>query len=232
MEASDLYNWLNLGTKQQHTHSGSKSYKNIRLWLARRPHIQKAVIAEGLSRRPETDPFILHALDVYKCLYESELPSDFGLWCLHQAVAMADARPKAAEHLLERAVAAYLRKEQHRGLSIQVLQDLTTHHEELRSKLKALLSPPPPSPPDANGRKNTECHQKRRRMEQEWLSYVRLQEQALLDNRAPAPLLFELAEAYLGDIENVEEVMLSRESNGYFTEMGNLLPPHYRASAV
>ena len=34
-------------------------------------------------------------------------PSDFGLWCLEQAVSMANERPLAAEHLLEMAFQAH-----------------------------------------------------------------------------------------------------------------------------
>ena len=203
MEAGHLYDWLSVGTKQQQIHRKRQPYEDIRVWLEQRPDIQKAVVAAGLSRCPETDRFMVHALDVYECLYGSELPSDFGLWCLHEAVAIAGTRPLAAEHLLQQAVAAHRTKNHHRGLSIQVLQELTSHHENLRSKLQALLAPPSPSPLDEYDRKSSEFLEKRRREEYEWLNHVRSQEQDLLENRAAPSLLFELAESYLGGTDNV-----------------------------
>ena len=203
MEAGHLYEWLSVGTKLQRLHRKSEPLENIRDWLQQRPDIQKEVIAAGLSRCPETDRFMVHAFDVYECLYGSELPTDFGLWCLNQAVAMADAKPMAAEHLLQQAVAAHRTKKYDRGLSVQVLQDLTAHRENLRSKLEALLAPPAPSPMDEHERKNREFLEKRQREESEWLNHVSSQEQALIENRATPLLLFELAESYLGGTDNV-----------------------------
>ena len=203
MEAGDLYDWLSVGTKLQRLRPKNEPYLNIRVWLEQRPDIQKAVVAAGLRRCPETDRFMIHALDVYECLYESELPSDFGLWCLHQAVAIADTRPLAAEHLLQQAVAAQRTQRHHQGLSIQILKDLTKQHELLRSKLQALLAPPAPSPFDEHERAHREFLEKRRRQESEWLNHVRSQEQALLENRAAPLLLFELAESYFEGTDNV-----------------------------
>ena len=203
VEAGDLYDWLSVGTKLRQIHRNRAPHENIRVWLEQRPDIQKAVVAAGLSRCPETDRFMVHALDVYECLYGAELPSDFGLWCLHQAVAMADTKPMTAEHLLQQAVAAQRMQKHHRGLSIQILQDLTTHHGKLRLRLQALLAPPTPSPLDEYDRKNREFREKRRREESEWLNHVRSEEQALLENRAAPLLLFELAESYLGGTDNV-----------------------------
>ena len=205
MESSDLYDWLRVGTRLRQYHRTSESNENIRVWLEQRPEIQKAVVKAGLLRCPETDRFMVHVHNVYECLYGSELPSDFGLWCLHEAVAIASTRPKAAEHLMQQAVAAHRTKKHHRGLSIQVLQDLTTHTEELREKMKALLAPPTSSPLDDYDRKNREFLEKRNREEYEWLKHVRSQKQALLHNRAAPSLLFELAESYFGGIDNVGE---------------------------
>ena len=203
MEPGELYDWLRLGTKLQQTHRTGAPRENIRVWLEQRPDIQKAVLEAGLSRCPDTDRFVVHALDVYECLYESELPSDFGIWCLYKAVDIAGTKPMAAEHLLQQAVVAHRTKKNHRGLSIQVLQDLTTHDENLRSKLQAFLAPPTPTPSDEYTRKNREFRERRQQEEYEWLNLVRTQEQALIENRAVPRLLFELAESYLGGTDVV-----------------------------
>ena len=203
MEEGRLYEWLSVGTKLQRLHPKSEPLENIRDWLQQRPDIQKEIVAAGLSRCPETDRFMVHALDVYECLYGSELPADFGLWCLNQAVAIADTKPMAAEHLLQQAVAAHRTKKHHRGLSVQVLLDLTTQHGNLRSKVQALLAPPSRSPNDEYERRNREFREERQREESDWLNHVRSQEQALMENRATPLLLFELAKSYLGGTDNV-----------------------------
>ena len=202
MEAGNLYDWLSMGSKLQQLSRKDAPHEIIRVWLEQRPDIQKAVVAEGLSRCPQTDRFMVYAPDVYKCLYGAELPPDFGLWCLYQAVAIAETKPMTAEHLLNQAVAAQRTQKLHRGLSIQILQDLTAHREDLRSKLQALLTPQNPSPLDEYDRTTRELSEKRRREESEWLNHVRTQKQALLENRAAPLFLFQLAEGYLGGTEN------------------------------
>ena len=203
VEVGVLYGWLSVGTKLQQIYRGRGHHENIREWLEQHPDIQKAIVSTGLSNCPETDPFMVHAFDVYECLYGAELPSDFGLWCLNQAVVIADTKPMAAEHLLQKAVVAYRTKRYHRGLSIQVLLELTSRNENLRSKLQALLAPPDPSPTDEYERKNREFLEKRQREESEWMNHVRSQKHALIENRAAPLLLFELAESYLGGTDNV-----------------------------
>ena len=203
MEADDLYDWLGVGCKLQQLPRKDGFHEKIRVWLEQRPNIQKTLVAEGLSRCIETDRFMVHTLDVYERLYGAELPSDFGLWCLNQAIAIADTKPMAAEHLLQQAASAHRMQTRHEGLSIQLLQDLTADHEGLRSRLEALLSPPTPSPFDKYDRENREFLENKHRQEEEWLDHIRSQEQALRENRATPYLLFELAEGYLGGTDSV-----------------------------
>ena len=201
-EIEDLYDWLSIGTSLQQVRRKDDVHEKIRVWLERHPETQKAVIAEGLFRCPETRRFEIEAFDVYKCLYGAELPADFGLWCLKHAVAVVETKPLAAEHLLEQAVHALRIQSHHEGLSIQLLRSQTEDHQLLNSKMEALLSPPPLPPHDEDDQKTRELLESQRRQEAEWMDYVRSQEEALQENRADPSLLCQMAESYLGGINN------------------------------
>ena len=131
MEVARLYDWLNMGSNSNWRRRGDGVRANIRSWLEKRPGVQKSVLAEGLSRSVEPDDFRFHAYSVERCLFGAELPPDFGLWCLRQAVKSAYANPLAAEHFLERAVSAHKSRSNNHGLSIDLLRDLTAEHDEV-----------------------------------------------------------------------------------------------------
>ena len=120
-----LYNWLTVGTSWTRDFRdrwyGEESLRRIRSWLERRPEVQKAVILEGLDRCPDSDEFRWRAFEVQQRLYGSNLPSDFGTWCLNEALANVHSRPRVAEHLLEQACLAYRQQVGNEGLSFELL---------------------------------------------------------------------------------------------------------------
>ena len=205
MDVGDLYDWLRVGVDLQRVLMDRAIHGKIREWLERHPDTQKGVIAEGLSRYDETKNFLLHVSEVYRCLYGAKLPSDFGIWALKRAVAMADERPVTAEHLLERAVWAYRSQDRHTGLSIKLLRSLTAGSDSLKSRLDVLLSPSTPPPHEEHDEEYRDLLEDRRRDEAEWLDFVRSQKEALQENTASARLLFDIAECYLGLNSSVSE---------------------------
>ena len=122
-----------------------EAIQKIRAWLRQRPEVQKAILTEGLIRCSESDEFKRQA---FNRLYGAGLPSDFGLWCLKQAVAIADTKPHIAELLLRRAVQAHTDQRINEGLSLEVLKEYAQKNETLHSRLTQLLSPPP-FPPES-----------------------------------------------------------------------------------
>ena len=203
MEVEDLYDWLSVGLELEQVRRKDAAHARIRDWLEEHPDTQKAVIAEGLSRSDQTNRFRFNAFKVYRCLYGAALPSDYGLWSLKQAVAMADTKPLAAEHLLERAFLAFRDQKLHEGVSIELLRSLTVDNDGLKSKLEALLSPPDLPPNHECDREDRAFLEDQRRKEREWLDYVRSQREELRENRAAPQLLYEMAECYLGGINSV-----------------------------
>ena len=197
-----LYDWLDVGFSENHDgfwDRAKEAISEIRSWLEQCPKVQKAIFLEGLSRCSESDEFRWQPSNIYKHLYGADLPPDFGLWCLKQAVAMADTQPHVAELLLERAFGTHVDQKNNEGLSLEVLKEHTRKNETLNSKLTKLLSLSsiPPIPPELleTRKKYTE---ERKQQEEQWLEYVRSNEAALRENRAAPDLLYQMAYKYFG----------------------------------
>ena len=210
-----LYDWLDVGFSENHDgfwDRAKEAISEIRSWLEQCPKVQKAIFLEGLSRCSESDEFRWQASNIYKHLYGADLPPDFGLWCLKQAVAMADTQPHVAELLLEWAFGTHVDQKNNEGLSLEVLKEHTRKNETLNSKLTKLLSLPsiPPIPPELleTRKKYTE---ERKQQEEQWLEYVRSNEAALRENRAAPYLLHQIALRYFGDSINVHSLGGSKD---------------------
>ena len=198
LDTERLYDWLSVGSSWDRDPEascyGDESIRHIRSWLEQRPEVQKKVITEGLKRCPQSDEFRFQAFEVQKRLYGADRPSDFGLWCLKQAVAMADTKPWVAEHLLELALAHTTDRSGNEGLSLELLQEHARKNEILTTTLARLLSPRSIPPKYLKeDRRDREYVEERRRQR---LDHVRSNEAALRENRATPVLLYQMARKY------------------------------------
>ncbi len=198
MGLSHLYGWFSIGSEiWQMGFEGRESVRDIRLWLEQRPEMQKALFMESLERYSEPDEFRSHAFEINAILYDASLPSDFGRWCLKQAVALADSKPRVAEYLLGTAVRAFESQRGSEGLSREVLQQQTEKHEILYPIMERLLQPSPP-PPDTFKREA----RIREEQEQFMLDRFRSNEAVLRENRVDPDLLYEIARKYFSGFAN------------------------------
>ena len=93
IEQGRLYDWLGVGLLSRVGYNRYVNLTNqIRAWLGQRPDLQKTVIKEGLSRHSEADDVRRYTFNVQEHLYGGSLPSDFGHWCLEQAITLADTK--------------------------------------------------------------------------------------------------------------------------------------------
>ena len=197
-----LYNWLDVVESpgvEGSWDSDKKAVGEIRSWLEQRPDVQKDVFLEGLSRCSESDEFRWQASNIYKHLYGADLPPDFGLWCLKQAVDMADTQPHVAELLLEWALGEHVDQRSNEGLSLEILQEHTQRNETLKAYLDQLLAPPAISPREQEWQEQTRTFtEELRQREEQWLEYVRTNEVSLRENKAAPDLLHKMAKVYFG----------------------------------
>ena len=203
LDTERLYGWLGVGCTENQDgfwDSDEEGISEIRSWLEQRHEVQKAVFMERLAGCHESDEFREHASNFQKCLYGASPPSDFGLWCLNQAIAMADTKPQVAEYLLEWAVRTHTDQSGNKGLSLKVLREHTQGNETLKAYLDRLLAPPPipPIPPELLETRQRYTEE-RKQQEEQWLEYVRSNEAALRENRAAPYLLHQMADRYFGN---------------------------------
>ena len=195
LDTARLYDWLGVGEVEDGYRINDEAAQEIRSWLEQRPEIQKDLFMEGLNRWPASGGLNLYC--VYERLYHASLPSDFGLWCLKQAVAKANMEPRVAERLLEAAFWEMNRSD-NKGLSLDVLREYADKDKGLKAKLEQLLASQSRIEKqrlESRERKRT-FTEERLRQEEEWLAWVRSHEAALRDNRAPSHLLYQMARVY------------------------------------
>ena len=209
IETKRLYDWLGIGlvsSLDDYPRTGDAA-RRIRSWLEQHAEIQKAVFAEGMEHcaGSDDDRLDIAASEVWRCLYGSTLPADFGLWCLDQAVAATDAR--IARYFLERSFGALVERANDDGLSVEILVERTRNHPILAGVFSD-LSVCPLDAVYANRQERIRRRQRdqdrRQRGRQKWIDHVRSHEAALRANRGSPRLLHEIALAYFGGPPDVE----------------------------
>ena len=222
-----LYDWLGIGSpdfEHQLRDTGNSRY-DIRAWLKQRPDVCKTIILEGLNRGLDSDDFWSHAFDVQGRLYHMSMPPDYGLWCLDQAVALADTKPRIAEYLWEQAMDAHRYDRNNEGLSLELLMQYARKNEAFKARLDEWLNTQSVrmETPEGSGgaiepdftvdrqfegrrKELSERHRKaieqRRQKERKWLDHIRANEVTLSENRAEPALLYRLARIYFGPFFN------------------------------
>ena len=136
-----VHDWLRIGAGYRPVYpDGAESVRAIRGFLEGRPDLHKALWLEGLKRCPEGDDFHLYVRQVAESLYVARLPEDFGRFCLDRATELADARPRLAEWLLDRAI----QRSAEEGITLEELTERTRWSGNLGERLPNLLHTPLP----------------------------------------------------------------------------------------
>ena len=222
-----LYEWLGIGSPDfEHLlRDIGNSSSDIRAWLEQRPDTCKDIILEGLNRCPDSDVFWYQALNVKMRLYDATLPPDYGLWCLDQAVALVDTKPRIAEFLWEQAIEAHRHQRNSEGLSLELLEQYARKNETFKERLDERLNTQPVRMETSEGSRGAiesdstvdrqfdgrrrELSERRREAIERWrqkkkrrLDHIRSSEVALRENRAEPALLYDLARVYFGPLFN------------------------------
>lgn len=222
-----LYDWLGIGSPDFEHRLGDMgdSRFNISAWLKQRPDILKAIMQEGLERRPDSDDSWSHVFDVQGRLYDANMPPDYGRWSLNQAVEFAETKPRTAEFLWIQAIDAHRCQRNNEGLSLELLEQNAHKNEAFKARLDEWLNRQPGRTETAEGssgainldftvdqqfdirqKKLSERHRKaieqRQQKEKQWLDHIRANEVALCENRAEPALLHRMARVYFGPLFN------------------------------
>ncbi len=208
IDVSHLYSWLaTTAAPIGWDHARNEHVKYVREWLEDRPHIQKAVVLEWLASTDHPDSFTTHRNYFGDILQKSRLPSDFGLWCLDQAIILSASDPVLSKKLLKEAYYSLSIPSISEGLSIETIRERLCPHKTLTQEIDALHRPPPTPVSFALAGHQAEMRQQRqkqrdkeRRERAEWDRYLRANEAALRANTFAPSNLHALALAYSGQL--------------------------------
>jgi hypothetical protein len=199
------YDWLGLALR---ANPGGDAIARVRTWLTQHPDTQKAILLEGLERasRLDDEGFRQRRGESEQRRYGADLPSDFGSWCMEQAVEWVDRDRRGAEYFLQRARNSAHGSAGVHGPSLEVLERRAREHVVLNAIWKAI------SDGEAKYRQEMErlerahrCYgDAEERRHQEWLDWVRSNATALRENRCEPALLHQLATAYFGCLVGAE----------------------------
>lgn len=180
-----LYDWLGMGSA--FSSWDVKPFDFIRSWLEQHPDIQKAIIREGLKRHSNSNAYEIYQ-DFGERWYGSNVPPDFGLWCLNEAVSMTTPGSPTEQYLLEQAVRAQKTQVGNKGLSLAMLEV----HAETNETLRKIMAPPP----EIKRTRPRPVRKKHSAAKDELLIQVRANETEFRENRASPNLLFHMAYMY------------------------------------
>ena len=227
LDVRRLYDWLGVGVASRpyaeslavlngDTGEGAGgSVPRVRAWLIARPETQKAIVLERLRRWTPAEGLRATGRGIAERLYGVDPPADFGRWCLDEALRAAAAESaECAEYLLGRAVRALVDGVGDAGLSLALLQERTRGHWLEQSLQGMLASPVDPARSERRRAWIARDESRRRRLLQD----VRLQEEALRENRCPPALLRPLAAAWFGLLPEIT-------GDDARTRLRNLLAP-------
>ena len=211
VDLTRLFHWLGsaayAGDWTYDPDLGREESQDIRKWLENRPGAWKTLLAMGLkgcidqSERDEPYGFAscMHK-EEHGRLFGVPRPSDFGLWCLDQAIVAEEAN--AAEWFLGEIAECQHYGRFNEGLSREVVSTRLAGYAGLQdvfgkrmAELEALTSERSVSKRHGNTRLRTEPP--------DWHDHVKPHEGDLRENMASPALLYELAKVYFGGYLNV-----------------------------
>ena len=177
---------------------------NISDWLSKHPRIQKVIIAKCIERCRGEQPFNSFVTCLNwkrRRLFNATPPTDFGSWCLEQAIHATD--DNAAIWCIFQAVNALYNHQHDEGLTREIAEERLANHPSLEKAFRECLS--------EWERQNatTTCTRKEdkkpaSRELQEFRNQVKAHVTELRENRCIPALLDQLAGAYFGEFRGIE----------------------------
>jgi hypothetical protein len=198
-----LYNQLS--TISQHSRVWRDGASpSVRRWLEDHPHVQKELFLRWIRQTPD-HPVTPYSDRFGYVLLDSELPDDFGLWCLDQAISLYATDPVLSKRLLKEAHNSLSSPSISEGLSIETMRERLRLHETLIKELEDPRRPPSTPVPSAPSGYKAEIRQLRqqqqdeeRRQREDWERHLRTHESELRENRFSSENLGKLAAVYFG----------------------------------
>ena len=215
-----LFDWLGLAALDPPDLLPFDDEPAIDDWLSQHPKIQKSIIAKCIECCNGKQPFgsFSTCVDMKRSrLFNATPPSDFGSWCLEQAIHTTDDNT-AIWYIREVANAVHWHDE---GLTRAIVEERLTHHRSLENAFENALRERLSKNEESKNRENElkkKSEKKKSKERQEFRDLVKKHVPALRENRCPPSLLNYLATAYFG-----EPIDIRVEGNNSRDRLHNLL---------
>ncbi len=196
-----LYDWLDTGLPRhwQAPRRGNWT-EAIHGWLAERPDVRCAIVAEGLGRCLAEVDFIRLRWD--SRLYGAALPPNLGQLCLDRALAVEDR--SLARRLLYEALQTLFNQSGNAGLSLEIVQSRVKGHR-LAEALPGLLYCPLDDDYWKDRAEAQTFRAERERSDRKLIDAVRRDETALRKNQGQPRLLHHFADKYWWAVQSGED---------------------------
>ena len=215
-----LYVWLASVGEFRGRPRQDEPTRRVRTWLEDRPEVQKQLVLVWLREGdPESHPFGEHGF--LRALHGSRLPPDFGLWCLKQAVQIAEDEPETAKRLVWHAHRSLDDPSRSDGLTLETMRERTRGCPVLAEYLADACERLSVAEEGfqreedrfeqqmAEDREQWQAEQ--RKIQKDWTIHLRDHEQELRGNRFAPQNLSTLAEVSLGLLQSADSEVSPNE---------------------
>ena len=204
LSSDRLYKWLSIGVVAIRELPNYQSDVAVRLrtWLEDNPTVIKRIVRFGFESSNEAGSIVESSIEVKKHLMGSRVPTDFGDWCLHQAIGAGESSSSLAQRYFYEVCRCVRDPRVSLDLDIERVERAARSSDQLQEILSSLRS----SAAKWKNHQDRIWHEKNRRMRDEkrrWIDSVCSFQHELGENRAPPALLFELARIYVGELPRI-----------------------------
>ena len=198
-----FFDWLGVASDPE-LRSSVEDLKFLRDWLSRNPDMQKNILETGVAHCADSPDFVCCMVNIEDRLFNSDLPADFGSWCLEQAITASDRTDlKAARYFILQVADFVSHHRFDEGLSREIVERRIKGHPGLLSMFTERLTDR--EEVHTRGKDFQEQDEnKRRQRRRDWRNHVESREAALIGGRCEPTLLHQLAEVYFGQFIDVE----------------------------
>ena len=209
IDANRLFDWLGVATWD-----GTLSYNSfyqeeeyIRIWIERRPELQKSLFEIGVERCARSSES--SNLSEFKgCMFRlksrflnAKPPVDLESWYLDQAIDATDIR--VADYFIHRVAGFVHNRYSDEGLSRKIVEERIAGDNKLVSAFNKQLAELEEFVDENKSSEDSFKTQKQQR-QQQWRESLRPHQTALLENRCAPEVLEQLAQAYYGAYVDIE----------------------------
>ena len=194
LDIERLCDWLTVDMFPELHGMAIEAVQRIRSWLEQRPDTLEAVIAEVAGRPIEPMSTAQSQVDLIR--YGADFSPDYGLWCLQQAPASTD--PVWSRHFLYSCCRSLAYQSHDRGLTLELLFELTQGSANLRHLLKDMLVCRIEKAYPIGLREKRRYREEREHNHSSWIAYVRSIVDELRSGQCALDVLYLIGKAYFG----------------------------------